>query len=245
MSALERYQQVSVTLPEARERAPDYNANATSRLVKKGALQRLAPGVFVAVPFEALGRPWTVSAAAAVATVLAKEPYVLGGFWAFTHHRLTSQQHGSQLDVFVQTRRKTRVLGDARVTFHPDPALELSWGTLRAHIDGVEVVLPDPERTLLDTIRFPKLLGSLRSLTGLFPATLPKVDAKKLQQYAARHATPRACQRLGVLLERAGIAGSSALHKKAGQTRSVLSMLPGEPRTGGLNTRWRVVENDL
>jgi len=49
------------------------------------------------------------------------------------------------------------------------------------------------------------------------------------------------------LLERKGVSPSrlTALRRRALATRSLTSMVPGTPRRGQVNARWRVVENDL
>jgi predicted transcriptional regulator of viral defense system len=76
--------------------------------------------------------------------------------------------------------------------------------------------------------------------------TLPRVDRAKLVEYAVRGARSSTCQRLGVLLERAGAAPRrlTELHRRVLKTKSVLSMEPGTPRRGAFNRRWSVIEND-
>ena len=73
-----------------------------------------------------------------------------------------------------------------------------------------------------------------------------QVDLGKLVRLAATVSRPSTCQRLGVLLERRGIATSrlAPLRRRASGTRSLTSMVPGAPRRGQVNAGWRVVEND-
>jgi predicted transcriptional regulator of viral defense system len=73
------------------------------------------------------------------------------------------------------------------------------------------------------------------------------VDLEELARLATAVSRSSTCQRLGVLLERKGVNPSklAALRRRALATQSLTSMVPGTPRRGQVNSRWRVVENDL
>jgi predicted transcriptional regulator of viral defense system len=77
-------------------------------------------------------------------------------------------------------------------------------------------------------------------------AELHQVEASKIVEYAARGSRPATCQRLGVLLERAHVPQSvlSTLKTRMEGPRPLTSLIPG-PRTGHVNPRWNVLENDI
>jgi predicted transcriptional regulator of viral defense system len=181
-----------------------------------------------------------------VAHLLAGTPYYLGGLWGLTHHRLTMQQYVAVLDVFVKSRRRSRTLGHARAVFHVLRPKSFEYGITAVALEGVAVNVSDAERTVLDLLDYPEVAGGLLPALDLVRDSLPRVDLKKLVEYAVRGSRLSTCQRLGVLLERAGTPSRalSPLRRRLRTSSSRLSMVPGQPRRGPLNVRWNVVEND-
>jgi len=247
LAGWERERRVSVTLEDIREKVgANVARDVASRLVAKKALERIERGKYLVRPLRSMSRPTAASAAVQAAASLQGEPYYLGGLWALTFHRLTEQQFVSVLDAFVARRRGSRQLAGARLVFHRVSPERLTYGTMAAEVEGMSVRLSDPERTLVDLLDFPALAGDSSEALRVAKTVLPRLQHARVLEYAARGARASTCQRLGLLLERAGVAPrrTSALHKRALETKSVLSMVAGEPRTGHLNRRWRVIEND-
>jgi len=243
----ERERRVILTMDVIRQAVgADSAQDVAWRLVRKRALARVGRGKYLVRPLRTLNRSTAPSAAVLAAALLQGEPYYLGGRWALTFHRLTEQQYASTLDAFVARRHPGRRLGAARLAFHRVQAERFGYGIATATIEGVQVHLSDPERTLLDLLDFPSVAGSSDDALRLVRLALPRVSSRKLVEYAARGSRSSTCQRLGVLLERSGASRRevAALDERVRSTKSVLSMRPGLPRAGRLNTRWRVVEND-
>jgi predicted transcriptional regulator of viral defense system len=115
--------------------------------------------------------------------------------------------------------------------------------TEQQHVSLLDAFAARRHSSLLD---FPALAGGGGEALRMVKQTLPRVDCAKLVEYAVRGARSSTCQRLGVLLERAGGAHRrlTNLHKRVLKTKSVLSMEPGTPRRGPFNRRWSVIEND-
>ncbi|HEY5242842.1 MAG TPA: type IV toxin-antitoxin system AbiEi family antitoxin [Polyangiaceae bacterium] len=218
----------------------------TSALVRKGALRRVGKGIFLVVPLRAQARATTPSAAALVAALLSDEPYYLGGLWALTHHRLTLQQYATRVDAFVARDHQPRTLANAHVRFHRVPPSRIADGHEVVSIEGSPVRVSTREETLLDLLDYPDMAGATRAALALVEPALGHVDLGKLVRRASAVARSSSCQRLGVLLERMGVNASklAALRRRAMATQSLTSMVPGTPRRGQVNTRWRVVEND-
>jgi predicted transcriptional regulator of viral defense system len=218
----------------------------TSALVRKGALRRVGKGIFVVVPLRAQARPTTPSAAALVAALLSDEPYYLSGLWALTHHRITLQQYATRIDAFVARGHQPRTLANAHLRFHRVPPSRIAQGYEIISIEGSPVQVSTREETLLDLLDYPDMAGATRAALALVEPALGQVDLDKLVQRASAVARSSTCQRLGVLLERMGVNPSklAALRRRALATQSLTSMVPGTPRRGPVNARWRVVEND-
>lgn len=247
LAAWERERRVAVTMADIRKAVGTTVArDVASRLVVKKVLERIGRGKYLIRPLRTQSRPTTVSAAVQTAILLQGEPYYLGGLWAMTVQRLTEQQYVSVLDAFLERRQPGRRFGSARVVFHRVNSNRLNYGVVAVDIEGMQVRISDPERTVLDLLDLPAMAGGARAALATSKQILSKLDREKLVAYAVRGARNSTCQRLGVLLERAGMAPRrlAELHRRVAKTKSVLSMDPGAPRKGVFNRRWSVVEND-
>lgn len=243
----ERGRRVILTMDDIRQAVgADAAQDVAWRLVRKNALARIGRGKYLVRPLRSLNRPTTPSAAVLAAALLQGEQYYLGGRWALTFHRLSEQQYTSTLDAFVGRRHSGRRLGAARLAFHRLRPDRFEYGTATTTIESVSVCLSDPERTILDLLDFASLAGSSDEGLRLAKLALPNVAPRRLVDYAARGSRSSTCQRVGVLLERAGASRRTLapLLELVGSTKSVLSMRQGFPRVGRVHPRWRVVEND-
>jgi predicted transcriptional regulator of viral defense system len=180
------------------------------------------------------------------AALLADETYYLGGLWAFSAHRLTEQQYGSQLDAFVTRRRRNRVLSNAKLNFHVLPRKEFSSGLQTIQFEGAMVWVSTPERTVLDAFDYPMAVGGIRTALLLVSSALDRIDVRGLIDLAAERSQISTCQRLGVLLERRGTPSDQLgpLKLRVPPTHPATSMLPDAPRKGHTSPTWRIVEND-
>lgn len=179
---------------------------ALAQLAAKGALDRVAHGVYVVRPLRAVGEPWSWSSAATVAHAMIGKTYYVGGAVALTLHRLTTQVNHAVVDVFVPVQRADRSVDGAVLRFHT-----VAWknafdfGVTTVEVDGVPVAVSDPERTLLDVLDRPQLVGDPATAIETFRAGIRRVDAARLADYAARWGRVSLRQRAGYLLERAAV----------------------------------------
>jgi predicted transcriptional regulator of viral defense system len=246
LATWERERRSRVTIDDLRQILGPDMRSVVDGLVQKGLLERIAPGLYLIHPLRSLSRPRSVSAAIVAAALLAGEPYYLGGWWAFSLHRLSQQMYASLLDAYVTRERRHRQLKGARLVFHVLPPTAFGYGIATVTLEGAAVNASNAERTVLDALDYPKTFGGVRPALQLVEPALDRVDREQLVTYAARGSHPSTCQRLGVLLERCGAAPRllAPLMRRVRETASLLSMIPDAPRTGKVNTKWRVVEND-
>ncbi|MFN0061254.1 MAG: type IV toxin-antitoxin system AbiEi family antitoxin [Myxococcaceae bacterium] len=215
-------------------------------LVRKRVLERIGRGVYVIRPLRALSRPNVFSSSSLVASLLEGKPYYLGGLWALSLHGLTTQVHGAILDVYVPRPLKPRELGNARVRFHKLRPDAFTYGLTETTVEGRPTRVSDPERTLLDALDYPQPLGGMRPALTLVTEALARVNHRRLIAHAVKGSRTSTCQRLGLLLERAGVSTRTLapVRARTAESRSLLSMLPGAPRRGPVHATWQVVEND-
>jgi predicted transcriptional regulator of viral defense system len=247
LSRLERERRSRITLNELADSFGRTQAYEIVRsLVGKRVLSRVGRATYLAHPFRTLGRPWSPSAPVAAAQLLADEPYYLGGFWAWSHHRLTDQVHGSQVDAFVTRWRPARIIANARIVFHRIAPAKLRFGIVEATIENVPVRISDLERTLLDALDYPSLLGPLSDSIERVIRALDKAKTARLVSHAVGGSRTSTCQRIGLLLERRGASATALrpLRKRIRESSSLLSLWPDRARSGRVHPVWRVVEND-
>jgi predicted transcriptional regulator of viral defense system len=247
LTAWERERRVIVSFADVRAEVGASAAPALARdLVRKGALQRVRPGRYVVRPFRALGRPTTISTPVTVEALLRDEPHYLGGLWALSFHQLTEQRYDSVLNAFVTHRLQARTIGPARVRFHVLELRAFTYGIERTTIEGVTVPVSDAERTLLDAFDHPRAFFSVARALELLKSQRHRLDLHRLLAHAIAGSKPSTCQRVGMLLERARLPPRplAKLRARAMETSSLLSMNPDEARSGHVNHRWNVVEND-
>lgn len=241
----DRARQTRVTVSDVAEAVGTAAAAKTAAsLARKGVLDRVGRGVYVVRPLRAVAAPWSASTLALVAALLEGERYYVGGPAALTLHRLTTQAYGSIVDVFVERRRRTRELNRARVVFHPTPGWAFDDGLTKVTVEGSDLRVSDPERTLIDLLERPRLLGPAATIAAV-QAAIPRVDLSRLLEYALRWPNLSTCQRLGVLLERAGVPAIALNHLavRVGGA-GITAMIRGAPRRGRTHSVWRIVEND-
>lgn len=246
LATWERERRSRVTIDDLRQILGSDLRSVVDGLVRKGLLERIAPGLYLIHPFRSLSRPRSVSAPVVAAALLAGEPYYLGGWWAFSLHRLSQQMYASLLDAYVARERRHRQLKGSRLVFHVLPPTAFAYGIATVMVEGTAVNASDAERTILDALDYPKTFGNTRAALQLVEQALDRVDRTRLVAYAVRGSHSSTCQRIGVLLERRGAPtrALAPLARRIRETSSLLSMLPDEPRTGKVNAKWRVVEND-
>jgi predicted transcriptional regulator of viral defense system len=237
LTTWERERKHRISISELRQRLGHDARGVVNGLVQKGLLIH---------PLRSLSRPRSVSAAVVAAALLAGETYYLGGWWAFSLHRLSQQMYASLLDAYVIRERRHRQLKNARLVFHVLPPTAFGHGIATVTLEGTAVNASDAERTVLDALDYPKTFGDVRAALQLVEPALDRVDRAQLIAYAALGSHPSTCQRVGVLLERRGAPARALapLSRRVRETSSLLSMVPDAPRTGKVNTKWRVVEND-
>ena len=247
LSEWERARKKSVSLGEIGDAVGEPVARVVaSKLVHKGVLDRIRPGLYAVRPFRAMARPWALPSLVAVEILLADEPHYVGGLAAFTLHRLTQQQNASVVDAFITSFRRPRRLGAAEIRFHRRKPSMFESGLTQIEIDGTHVVVSDPERTVLDALEEPHVVGGMPEAIRLFGEAVPRLDHTRLVAYALDIARDSNCQRLGLLLEHCGIDGPfmDSLRERAARSKGVHKLIPGQDRTATPNPVWHVFEND-
>lgn len=217
-------------------------ARVASALVAKGALLRVGAGRYL-LPVEP-EEPHDRSLLA-VSALLADEPHYIGGDWALFLHEWSDSPPDTPVDVFVTSRRPSRVMEGAQVRFHAIGAEAFAYGLTHVDVEGTKVRVSDLERTVLDYVDHAQLFGGLDEEVAFVREFLSLFDADQLVKHAARGSTDATRRRLGAMLERqqSGARHRSQLLRSIQTGSSIISLFPGRPRRGPINQSFLVIEN--
>ncbi|MBI4570395.1 MAG: type IV toxin-antitoxin system AbiEi family antitoxin domain-containing protein [Chloroflexi bacterium] len=220
-------------------------AKLLSHWVRQGWLARISSGVYLTVPLEAESpASWVEDAWAVLSRVF--EPCYIGGWSACEHWGFTEQLFR---DVVLFTakpirQRRGSIQGTAFVAkVVPEARL---FGTRRIWRRDVQIDVSDPSRTIVDVLDEPKIGGGMRHVADvvrMYFASEHRNDSDLLS-YARRVGNRTVYKRLGLLIERLGIAAPRVVAEcLARQSAGYSKLDPAGPNRGRFLRRWRVREN--
>ena len=177
-----------------------------ARARPQGSPRSHRDGDFTVLRPCAIAIPWATSTLVLIADLLDGHDYYVGGPIALTAHRLTEQMFHGVVDVFVGARRLNRKLGNGQVIFHTHRWLEAyTLGVTGITVSSTTVRMSDPERTLLDIVDHPSLLGAHEGGIATVERALDRIDLDRSRPNGARWPQSASRQRLGSILERNGV----------------------------------------
>jgi len=193
-------------LPPASARALVHKAR------QRGVMTRLKPGLYSLVPFE-LGK----STEHVDHPCLIAAEMVEGGSYFLSHgtamelHRMVTQPH---LTVHVSCTRRIRpqTVGGHEFRFiHLKP--KHVFGEIPFWVTPSRTVMvSDPERTIIDGLLHPALVGGITEVAKGIWMKRESLDAVKMVEYADRLEVGAVFRRLGFLLEHYGLADEAVLN---------------------------------
>ncbi|MCK5806331.1 MAG: type IV toxin-antitoxin system AbiEi family antitoxin domain-containing protein [Lentisphaeria bacterium] len=198
---LEWQGKTTVTLVDLHEMlgaSESYARYMAHRLVKKGWLVRLRPGLFQLVPASRGREGVADSNPLAVGAVLVS-PYFFSYGTACTHHGLTEQRF-SEVYVACRERRVGERIRGNRFVFVHVPERRF-FGFTEARVLGVPVQMATLERALLDAIDHPRHSGGIGEVSRIAMRAAPRVSWDELLALLRRWGSSALVQRLGYLLD--------------------------------------------
>ena len=211
------------------------------KLVARGVVARLRPGLFVLVPFELgrereyLGEPLLVAK-----TLARGRDYYLSHGTAMEIHQMVTQP---RLVVYVTTPRsiRPRTIGGTEFRFVRCQRRHL-FGTVPHWVTKQETVqVSDLERTVIDGLHHPEYCGGLTEVAKGLWIQREKVQVQRLGEYALRLKVGAVIRRLGYLLELYEVGPPEALRGLQRRLTATYAALdPVLPAEGKYLRRWRV-----
>ena len=219
-------------------------ANALSRLVRKGWLQRLERGVYMLIPLEAgPQRAWSESALVIAPHLI--QPAAVA-YWSALHYWNMTEQVPHT--VFVQSTRRKRQVEVLGMCFRFVVVSQARFfGVARRTLDGKPIYVTDREKTLLDAAARPDLSGGILQLAQALRTACPDLDWPRLDDYLARWGGGVVVKRLGYLVETLSLPVPDLkyrLERWQGLLSQGISPLePAARAEGPVITRWRIRAN--
>ncbi len=245
---LEWRNQKTVTLADlcqVLDATESYARYMAHRLVKKGWLERLRPGLFQLIPADR-GREGVADTNPLTVGAQLVSPYFYSFGTACTHHGLTDQVF---TDVYLasQQRRQPVVIRDKRYVFIHVKA-QLFFGFHEISVLGEPVQMAIVERALLDAIDRTRYAGGLGEVSLIASRAVQKVSWDILLDIARRWGSSALVQRLGYFfnLHRAHVPDdvrSELLNVVRPQSKILLGPRRKWGTSGRLIRPWNIIEN--
>lgn len=198
---LEWRAQKTVTMAELRDAlgaSEGYARFLAYKLVQKGWLERLRPGLFQLVPANR-GRHGIADANPLTAGAALVTPYYFSFGTACTYHGLTEQVF-AEVYIACQAQRRAQTVRGKRYVFVEVPP-ERFFGFKETMVLGEPVQMATLERALLDALNRPRYAGELGEVSRIVARASTRISWPALLELARRWASSAIVQRLGFLLE--------------------------------------------
>ncbi|MBI3983220.1 MAG: type IV toxin-antitoxin system AbiEi family antitoxin domain-containing protein [Gemmatimonadetes bacterium] len=238
----------TVTLADLREAlgaSDSYARKFAHRLVQKGWLERLRPGLFQLVPADR-GRTGVADTHPLTAGAVLVDPYFFSFGAACTHHGLTEQVF-AEVYVACREHRRHETIRGKRYVFVYVPK-ERFFGFAEIEVLGEAVQMATLERALLDAIDRPRYAGGIGEVSRIVARAASRVSWDAVLALLRKWRSSALAQRLGYFLDLHGV---QLPHETRGALLELV--LPhskiqlGSRRkwgtTGRLARPWNVVEN--
>lgn len=240
--------QQTITLAELRDMldaSEGYARLLAHRLVAKGWLERLRPGLFQLVPAER-GTEGVADTHPLTAGAALVDPYFFSFGTACTHHGLTEQVF-AEIYLACQQHRRTATVRGTRYVFAYVPQHRF-FGFAPTAVLGQTVQMATIERALLDAIDRPRYAGGIGEVSRIAARAAARVSWDAVLGAARGWGSSALVQRLGYLLDLHSIDVPAEVREALLELVRPHSKIQIGPRrrwgtSGRLVQPWNVVEN--
>ncbi len=222
----------------------NYAYQVAHNLQMKGWLESVVPGTFLLIGADRGPKGVPDMNDLVIARVLPR-PYFFAYRWACLHHGLTTQVP-PVIPIALSRPKRPIEIKNTRFEF-----IELSpkrmFGYEETEKSGEKINVSDLERTVLDAIDRPELVGGIEAAAQAVFHAGKKLDFRKLLDYLRRFDDSALARRLGYLCEVLKVALPGYMRDYLAAQAKRLPAYLGTPRRWGkegeLNKRWRLVVN--
>lgn len=204
------------------------------RMEKEGWIERIEKGKYIIIPLGAEKGKYTINEFT-IGSQLVK-PAVIAYWSALNYHGFTEQIPNT---VFIQTtsRKKEQKLEIFGVRYRIVKVNgKKLFGFEKVWIDDTEIMITDPEKTVVDCLDMPHYCGGIAEVAK----ALHDVDLNRVVEYAKRSGNSTVLKRLGFLCEKMGI----PIDIQPDDLSKGYPLLdPSMDSKGRANSKWKIREN--
>jgi len=229
--------------------APEQERKLFSRLSRGGLIARVRQGLYLVPPGLPMGGAWTPSEALALNTLMedVKGRYQICGPNTFNQYGF-DDQIPNRIYAYNNRISGDRTVGAVEMTLIKVDEARLGDTMDIVMGDGEKAIYSSRTRTLVDAVYDWSRFNSLpRAYEWIRQDMVKKrLNVEELVTIALRFGNTGTIRRIGALLEREGVEESllRRLEQALKETRSMIPWIPGQPKRGKFNRRWRVVLNE-
>ena len=232
-------------LRRALDGSQEYARYVAHRLVRKGWLERLRPGLFQLIPAER-GREAVADSNPLAAGAALVHPYFFSFGTACTHHGLTEQVFAEVYVACRQRRRPEKIRGTRYVFAYVSE--KRFFGFEETSVLGARVQMALPERAVLDVLNRSRYAGGIGEVSRIVGRALPKLAPDLLLEMLERWGESALVQRLGFFADLHGVELEPVVRAALERlVRPGSKVLLAERRrwgtSGALVRPWNIVEN--
>src|SRR5436309_1971702 len=217
-----------------------------SRLARAGMIARVRRGLYLAPPRLPLGGRWNPGEILALNTLIEDRGgrYQICGPNAFNRYGF-DEQIPNRVYAYNNRISGDRTIGAVELTLIKVSDERLGDTETETMSDGETAVYASRVRTLVDAVydwsRFNSLPRCYDWIRGELAAK--RVSAEELVKATLKYGDVGTVRRMGVLLEREGVAEAllRRLERTLAPSSSQIPWIPRSPKRGAVNRRWGVV----
>ena len=218
--------------------------NLVHKAHRRALVTRLKAGLYCLVPFEMGRAEEFVDDPCLIAREIVKQhPYYLSHGTAFEIHRMVTQPVLT-MQVSCTKRIRPQIVGGYPFKFIHIRDSQM-FGTMTHWVYKQQsVIVSDLERTIIDGLRHPALLGGITEVGKGLWMRHEALDVGHLVDYATRLGIGAVVRRLGFLLELYELGSADTLNGLRTQLSNTYQRLdPILPADGPFLSRWRIQLN--
>jgi len=215
-------------------------------LIRKGWIEPIGKGHDLLIEAKRGYKKLAPRMSPYVITRTLNQPYYIGYLSAAYHHHLTTQLP-RVLHIAVQRQRRPFTFKHVTVQFVTVTRRKF-FGYEKAKIDNEEVVVSDLEKTLLDSLDRPELVGGIEAVARFILLSGPRTNFNKLLLHTKKMGNRAIAVRLGYLLDRLDVSIAPGfvrkeLSKYVNKIPAPLGEVKRWGKKGRINPEWNVIEN--
>jgi len=215
-------------------------------LVKKGWLEPVGKGHYLLIEAKRGYKKLAPKMTPYVIVRILNQPYYLAYLSAAYRHHLTTQLP-RVLHIAVQHQRRPLNFKHVRVQFVTVTKKKF-FGYEKARLDNEQVLVSDLEKTLIDSLDRPALVGGIEAVARFIQVASPRTDFEKLLQYTKRNGNRALAVRLGYLVETLRTPKTPdyfirELRRHVNHLVIPLGEVKRWGKSGHINPSWNIIEN--